>query len=87
MSCCFFEVLVTVYERQCVFLDLWEELGVSLRELSLAEYQAIHEAFSEGVYAAFDFQRSVEARDVEGGTAPATVRAQIERAKELLAQS
>jgi argininosuccinate lyase len=64
-----------------------EALGVPLKGLALAEYQAIHAAFGEDVYAVFDFRRSVEARDVVGGTAPTAVRAQIERARGLLAQS
>jgi argininosuccinate lyase len=64
-----------------------EELGVSLKELDLGEYQAIHPAFAEDVYEALSFQRSVEARDTEGGTAPDAVRAQVERAKRLIAQS
>jgi argininosuccinate lyase len=61
-----------------------EELGVSLKELDLAEYRAVHPAFAEDVYGVFDFRRSVEARDVEGGTAPAAVHVQIERAKRAL---
>jgi argininosuccinate lyase len=64
-----------------------EELGVSLRELGPNEYQAIHPAFTEDVHEAMSFQRSVEARDTEGGTAPSAVRAQIEQAKTLIAQS
>jgi len=63
-----------------------EELDVSLRDLALAEYQSIHPAFTEDVYDVFDFQRSVEARDTEGGTAPRAVRAQIEQAQALLAE-
>ncbi|MDY6878450.1 MAG: argininosuccinate lyase [Chloroflexota bacterium] len=61
-----------------------EELGVSLKALGLTEYQAIHPAFAEDVYEVFDFQRSVEARGAEGGTAPAAVRVQIERARRLM---
>ncbi|HUT16351.1 MAG TPA: argininosuccinate lyase [Anaerolineae bacterium] len=61
-----------------------EELGASLKDLDLAEYQAVHPAFAQDVYAVFGFRRSVEARDSEGGTAPSAVRAQIERAKALL---
>ncbi|MDY7040727.1 MAG: argininosuccinate lyase [Chloroflexota bacterium] len=60
-----------------------EELGVSLKGLELAEYRAIHSDFDENVYEVFDFRRSVEARDAEGGTAPAAVRAQIERARQI----
>ena len=63
-----------------------EELGVSLKHLSLAEYQAIGPTFADDVYAVFDFQRSVEARDTEGGTAPTAVQTQIERARTILAQ-
>jgi argininosuccinate lyase len=63
-----------------------EELGVSLSGLDLTEYQAIHPAFGEDACAALDFWRSVEARSVEGGTAPDAARVQIGRARELLAQ-
>ncbi|MFQ6102087.1 MAG: argininosuccinate lyase [Anaerolineae bacterium] len=64
-----------------------EELGVPLQELGLAEYQTVHPTFAEDVYEVFDFWRSVEARDVEGGTAPSAVRAQIERAKRRMSES
>lgn len=59
-----------------------EELGMPLKGLDLAEYQAIHPAFAGDVYEVFDFRRSVEMRDTEGGTAPVAVRAQIEQARE-----
>jgi len=58
-----------------------EQVSVSLQELDLADYQAIHPAFAEDVHRLFDFQQSVAMRDVEGGTAPAAVRAQIEQAR------
>jgi argininosuccinate lyase len=61
-----------------------EGRGVALKELSLADYQAIHPAFAEDVYTVFDFRRSVEARNTTGGTAPEAVQAQIARAKERL---
>ncbi len=61
-----------------------EKLGTALKELNLTEYQAIHPAFAQDVYRGFDFQRSVEARSAEGGTAPEAVRDQIEKAKALL---
>ena len=63
-----------------------EGLGVGLSKLTITDYQAIHPAFAEDMTSVFDFQRSVEARDTEGGTAPTAVRTQIERARELLAQ-
>ena len=62
-----------------------EELNVSLKALSLDDYQEIHPAFTEDVYKALDFAGSVAARNAEGGTAPEAVRAQIEQAKALLA--
>ena len=62
-----------------------EKLDVPLQELSLAEYQAISPAFDKDVYGVFDFLRSVEAREAEGSTGPAAVRAQIEQAQAQLA--
>jgi argininosuccinate lyase len=64
-----------------------EELGVGLKELNVSEYQAINPAFSDNVHQVLDFQQSIAARNAEGGTAPAAVRAQIERARLLLAAS
>ena len=61
-----------------------EELGVSLQDLDLAEYRTIHAAFDADVVEVFDFRRSVEARDAEGGTAPGAVEVQIERARAAL---
>ena len=61
-----------------------ETTGVTLKDLDLAAYRSIHPIFSKDLYAVFDFQRSVETRSAEGGTAPAAVRAQIERARALL---
>ena len=58
-----------------------ETLGLPLRELSLAEFQAISNAFESDLYAVFDHRRSVEARDSYGGTATVAVRQQIERAR------
>jgi argininosuccinate lyase len=61
-----------------------ETLGLPLRELPLAEFQAISEAFAPDLYAVFDHQHSVEARDSYGGTATAAVRQQVERARAVL---
>jgi argininosuccinate lyase len=62
-----------------------EALGVTLGKMPLAEYQAIHSAFGEDLFAVFDFRKSVEARQTRGGTAPSAVRAQIQRARAVLA--
>jgi argininosuccinate lyase len=61
-----------------------EALDLPLRELPLSEFQAISDAFDSDLYAVFDHRRSVEARDSYGGTATASVRQQIERARSLL---
>jgi argininosuccinate lyase len=65
---------------------LAEESATNLESLELAQFQAIHPAFANDVYQVFQFQRSVEARDVQGGTAPEAVRAQIDKARALLEQ-
>lgn len=59
--------------------------GVRLSELDPADFRAEHAAFGEDVTEVFDWEASVEARDVEGGTSLRSVRAQIERAREALA--
>ncbi len=61
-----------------------EELGVSLRELPLEEYQAISPAFGPDLYGVFDHHRSVQMRRSEGGTALEALREQMERARQRL---
>jgi argininosuccinate lyase len=63
-----------------------EEMGVTLQELALVEYQSIHPAFGSDLYQVFDFQHSVAARTGQGGTAPDAVRTQIARARALLSE-
>jgi argininosuccinate lyase len=63
---------------------LAEARGVELKDLALADYQALHPAFADDVSDVFDAHRSVKARNSVGGTAPQSVRQQIERAKALL---
>ena len=58
-----------------------EDQCVSLRELPLAEYQAISPAYGDDLYDALNVAASVAAHDASGGTAPAAVREQIELAK------
>ncbi|HMQ32962.1 MAG TPA: argininosuccinate lyase [Chloroflexaceae bacterium] len=60
------------------------ELGVPLRELPLAEYQAVQPELDEGVYAIFDFARSAARKDSLGGTAPQRVLEQCARWRDLL---
>jgi argininosuccinate lyase len=64
-----------------------EALGLSLQDLPLAEYQAIHPAFAGDLYGALSFEQSVAARSAAGGTAQSAVRAQITRAKDLIREA
>lgn len=61
-----------------------EELGCALRAVPLADLQAISPAFTAEMAAIWDFERSVEQRRATGGTARASVEAQIGRLRELL---
>jgi argininosuccinate lyase len=60
------------------------EAGLGLEALPIEDYQAICPAFEKDVYAVFDPLKSVERRNVIGGTAPEAVREQIQNAKELM---
>jgi len=62
-----------------------EEEGVPLSELPVEAFREVHEAFGDDVHRVFDWERSVDARDVPGGTAGPAVGAQIEEAEERLA--
>lgn len=61
-----------------------EERGVPLGELDYAVFQDISEAFDRDVYDLFDFEASVEARDVIGGTSRAAVVEQLEKARRIV---
>ncbi|MBZ8141233.1 argininosuccinate lyase [Rubrivivax gelatinosus] len=61
------------------------ERGVDLSELSLAELQAFNPAVGDDVFAVLTLVGSLNARNVVGGTAPAQVRAQVERHRARLA--
>jgi argininosuccinate lyase len=58
--------------------------GVDLSALPLAELQALHPAIGDDVYGVLTLAGSMNARQVAGGTAPAQVRAQIERHRQRL---
>ena len=55
-----------------------EERGISLPELSLTDLRQLHPAFDHDVDLVWDFEASVEQRDVEGGTSRRAVLAQIQ---------
>jgi argininosuccinate lyase len=61
------------------------ELKVRLDQVSLADLQAIHSAFSEDVSSVFDFKASVARREVPGATGPKAVQIQLQQAKSVLA--
>ena len=61
-----------------------EALAVPLGSLPLVEYQAISPEFGEDVSSVFDFEQSVERRDVYGGTSRRAVLEQIEELRSLL---
>ncbi|HUN22915.1 MAG TPA: argininosuccinate lyase [Anaerolineales bacterium] len=60
---------------------LSEERGCGLGELTLADYQAISPVFAEDVFALFQFEHSLSTRAQIGGTAPAALQAQLEKAQ------
>ncbi len=53
--------------------------GIDLSELPLAQLQQFHASIEQDVYAVLSLQGSLNARNTLGGTAPAQVRAQIQR--------
>lgn len=60
--------------------------GKLLRELTLAEWQAIHPAFEDDIYAAIAPQQVVSARNSYGGTGFEQVRQAIARATQALGE-
>jgi argininosuccinate lyase len=63
-----------------------EQRGATLSTLPFEVYRDAHAAFDEDVLQVFDFGRSAAARRVAGATAPGAVLAQIDKARETLAQ-
>jgi argininosuccinate lyase len=63
---------------------LAETRGSSLSKLSLADLQGLSALFTDDVAAVFDFEASVERRDVVGGTSRRAVLEQVAKAKAAL---
>jgi argininosuccinate lyase len=61
-----------------------EQRGAELHTLPFAEFGAAHPLFTNDVFDALSAFRSVEHREVEGGTGPTAVRAQLESAQRAL---
>jgi argininosuccinate lyase len=57
-----------------------EATGVELYALPMATFAAAHAAFGPDIQDALSARASVERREVEGGTGPRAVRAQLEAA-------
>jgi argininosuccinate lyase len=64
--------------RQC------EEGSLDLHTLPLAAFTSAHPLFEHDVFDALSALQSVEQREVEGGTGPSAVRAQLESAQKAL---
>jgi argininosuccinate lyase len=60
-------------------------LGLSLRELPLDEWRAVHPAFEQDVLSLLDLSHCLDRRAAFGGTAPGAVRKQLELARTVLA--
>ncbi|MGH9388054.1 MAG: hypothetical protein ACRD1Z_00435, partial [Vicinamibacteria bacterium] len=59
----------------------WEEKGIRMDEITLDELRGASKLFTEDVFERLTIGRSIEARNVQGGTAPKQVRAAIARAE------
>lgn len=58
-----------------------ETRGIKLSALALDDFRSASNAFGDDVYTVFDFDASVQARSVFGGTAPDAVREQLRLAR------
>ena len=63
-----------------------EAKGCDLPDLSLEEMQEVHQSIKPEVYSVLGVDNSVESRASYGGTAPAQVKAQIDRWRQAEAQ-
>ncbi len=61
-----------------------ESRGCDLPDLTLADMQGVNGAITEGIFEVLGVHNSVASRTSYGGTAPAQVRAQVARWKEVL---
>jgi argininosuccinate lyase len=61
-----------------------DKRGIPLSELPLDIWQAITPKFGKDIFSVFNFERSVESRDVIGGTSAKAIRTQIAAAKRAL---
>ena len=66
---------------------LAESGGIALTDLSLAALRALHPAFDEDVTEIWSYERSVEQRDVRGGSSRRAVREQISALRQWLIEA
>ncbi|PNH05027.1 Argininosuccinate lyase [Tetrabaena socialis] len=62
-----------------------EDRGCTLFDLTVADLKTIHPLFTEDVAAVWDFNRSAEMRDTEGGTSKRSVLEQVVKMKSYVA--
>jgi argininosuccinate lyase len=62
-----------------------EKAGCDLPDLTLEQMQSVHGGITDGVFDVLGVENSVNSRMSYGGTAPAQVRVQIERWRDILA--
>jgi argininosuccinate lyase len=62
-----------------------ESKGCDLADLSIEDMKSVHDEITEDVYSVLTVENSVKSRMSYGGTAPAQVRVQIQRWKDVLA--
>jgi argininosuccinate lyase len=65
-------------------VQLAEEKGIALTELTLADLRSISDQFGEDVEEVFNFEASLASRAVQGGTAPEALQEQMTAAEEML---
>lgn len=66
---------------------LAESEGIALSDLTLTALRSLHPAFDEDVLAIWSYERSVEQRDVRGGSSRRAVQEQIDELRRWLSQS
>lgn len=59
-----------------------ENQGIEITDLTVAELQGISELFGDDVTAVFNFQASLNSRDVPGGTSAQALQTQLQTARE-----
>lgn len=60
-------------------MKLAEDKGCQLSDLTVADLAAIHPLFTQDVAAVWDFNRSAEMRDTEGGSSKRSVLEQVQK--------